>query len=140
MGRSGALPRGFFGYVDPRRQVPRNNVWLVGGIALVGAFVLELSGGYDLGAQLLNFGALIAFIGVNLATFVHYFLREKQRTIANAVLPLAGFAICLLLWLNLSGKAKVVGAVWMAVGIAFGAWKTRGFRDELVDFDPPAES
>jgi amino acid transporter len=140
MGRSGALPRGFFGYVDPRRRVPRNNVWLVGIIALVGAFVLELSGGYDLGAQLLNFGALIAFMGVNLAAFVHYFVRQKQRSFANAFLPLAGFAICTLLWLNLSGKAKLVGAVWMAVGIALGAWKTRGFREELVDFDPPPET
>src|SRR5207248_2538878 len=60
MGRSGALPRGFFGYVDPVRRVPRNNVWLVGLLALAGAIVLERSGGYDLGAQLLNFGALIA--------------------------------------------------------------------------------
>jgi amino acid transporter len=140
MGRSGALPRGFFGYIDARRRVPRNNVWLVGGIALAGAFVLELSGGYDLGAQLLNFGALIAFMGVNLATFVHYFLRQGQRTLGNALLPLAGFAICLLLWINLSGTAKMVGAIWMIVGIAFGAYKTRGFRDELVDFEIPAES
>jgi amino acid transporter len=139
MGRSGALPPKFFGYVDPVRRVPRNNVWLVGGIALAGAFVLELSGGYDLGAQLLNFGALIAFMGVNLATFVHHFIRQKERTFGNFVPPLAGFAVCLLLWLNLSTTAKVVGAVWMAVGIAFGAWKTRGFKGELVNFDLPPE-
>jgi len=139
MGRSGALPPKFFGYVDPVKRVPRNNVWLVGAIALVGAFVLEFSGGYDLGAQLLNFGALIAFMGVNLATFVHHFVRQKERTFGNSVLPLAGFAICLLLWLNLSTTAKVVGAVWMAVGIAFGAWKTRGFKGELVNFDLPPE-
>jgi amino acid transporter len=139
MGRSGALPPKFFGYVDPVRRVPRNNVWLVGGIALAGAFVLELSGGYDLGAQLLNFGALIAFMGVNLAAFVHYFVREKQRTVANFVLPLAGVAICFLLWLTLSRTAKVVGAVWMAIGIAVGAWKTRGFRGELVNFDLPPD-
>jgi amino acid transporter len=139
MGRSGALPPKFFGYVDPKRRVPRNNVWLVGGIALAGAFVLELSGGYDLGAQLLNFGALIAFMGVNFATFVHHFVRKKERTFGNAVPPLAGFAICLLLWLSLSMAAKVVGAVWMVVGIAFGAWKTRGFRGELVNFDLPPE-
>jgi amino acid transporter len=139
MGRSGALPRGFFGYIDPKRQVPRNNIWLVGIIAIVGAFALELSGGYDLGAQLLNFGALIAFSGVNLATFVHYFVRKRERTVGNFVLPLAGFAICLLLWLNLSGMAKLLGAAWMAVGIAYGAWKTRGFRGELVTFDAPAE-
>jgi putrescine importer len=140
MGRTGALPKGFFGYIDPVRQVPRNNVLLVGGLAIVGAFVLELSGGYDFGTQLLNFGALIAFAGVNLATFVHYFLRKKEYTFANSVLPLGGFVVCVLLWFNLSMKALIVGAVWMAVGIAFGAWKTRGFRDEIVAFEPPPES
>jgi hypothetical protein len=27
----------------------------------------------------------------------------------------------------------------MAVGIAFGAWKTQGFRSNLVDFELPPE-
>jgi hypothetical protein len=27
----------------------------------------------------------------------------------------------------------------MAVGIAFGAWKTNGFRSDLVNFDLPPE-
>jgi hypothetical protein len=27
----------------------------------------------------------------------------------------------------------------MAAGIAFGTWKTRGFRGELVNFEIPAE-
>src|SRR5205823_15101984 len=130
------------GYIDPKHQVPRNNVWFVGVIALAGALLLRLSGegAYKFGAQLLNFGALIAFAGVNLATFVHYFIRQRQRTVGNAVLPLAGFLICLLLWWNLSNNAKIVGVIWMAVGIAFGAWKTRGFRGQLIDFDPPPDT
>jgi putrescine importer len=139
MGRSGALPPRFFAYLDPKRGVPRNNVIAVGVFALIGAFLLELSGGYDLGAQLLNFGAFIAFMGVNLATFLHYFIRKRQRTVANAVLPLAGFLICLVLWINLSALAKIVGVIWIGVGLAFGAWKTRGFRGELVSFDLPPE-
>jgi hypothetical protein len=29
----------------------------------------------------------------------------------------------------------------MLVGIAFGAWKTHGFRSKLIDFDlPPGEA
>jgi amino acid transporter len=139
MGRSGALPRGFFGYVDPKRRVPRNNVIVVGLIALAGAFVLKETGGFDLGAQMLNFGALIAFMGVNLAAFVHYFVRQKHHTVGNLVFPLTGFLVCGLLWWNLSVTAKVAGAIWMAVGIAFGAWKTRGFRGNLISFDIPAE-
>jgi amino acid transporter len=140
MGRSGALPPRFFGYLDPKNRIPRNNVIAVGVVALVGALLLEMSGGYDLGAQLLNFGAFIAFIGVNIATFVHYFLRQRQRTLGNFLPPLAGAAVCLLLWLNLSALAKALGIAWLAIGVAFGAWKTRGFRTGLVSFDIPPET
>src|ERR1019366_483447 len=63
MGRSNALPRSFFGAIEPKRRIPRNNVVFVGAVSLIGAFLLD----YDLGAQMLNFGALIAFMGVNLA-------------------------------------------------------------------------
>jgi putrescine importer len=137
MGRSGALSPAFFGYIDPKRRVPRNNVLLVGAVGLLGAFALEHFGGYDLGAQLLNFGALIAFMGVNLAAFVHDFVRKRERTLGNALPPLVGFAVCFLLWINLGATAKIIGAVWMAAGVLFGAVRTRGFRRSLVNFDTP---
>jgi putrescine importer len=143
MGRSSALPKSFFGVVDAKRHVPRNNVLFVGALALAGAFLLPaIAGaatGYELGANLLNFGALIAFMGVNAAAFVRYYLHEKERKLSNLLPPVFGFVICLLLWLNLSTKALIFGAIWMAVGIAFGAWKTQGFRGNLVDFELPPE-
>ncbi|HEY6770310.1 MAG TPA: APC family permease [Candidatus Sulfotelmatobacter sp.] len=135
MGRSKALPQSFFGVVDAKRHVPRNNVIFVGAIALAGAFLIS----YGLGAEMLNFGALIAFMGVNLAAFMRYFVRDEKKSFMNFFPPLAGFFICLLLWLNLSRPAKMVGAIWMGVGIAFGAIKTRGFRGNLIDFELPAE-
>ena len=205
MGRSNALPKSFFGVVDAKHRVPRNNVLFVGAIALIGAFVMS----YGLGAEMLNFGALIAFMGVNIAANLRYNIRESgsshakrfaprllglvvtvafllpfirygseflhvilARKLPNALLflvsdslvplaylvggaalillavvapravfctPMAGFFICLLLWQNLSLKAKIAGTIWMAAGIAFGAWKTRGFRGDLVNFDLPAE-
>ncbi len=143
MGRSKALPQSFFGVVDPKRHVPRNNVVFVGVLALAGAFLLPaIAGeatGFELGANLLNFGALIAFMGVNLAAFVRYFLRDSEKKLINFFPPLLGFAICLVLWLNLSKKALIFGAIWMVVGLAAGAWKTRGFRGDLVNFDLPPE-
>ena len=135
MGRSNALPRGFFGVIDPKRRVPRNNVIFVGVVALIGAFILN----FGLGAEMLNFGALIAFMGVNAAAFVRYYLRAPEKKLSNLLPPVAGFLICLLLWLNLSWTAKLAGGAWMLVGIAFGAWKTRGFRGDLVNFDLPPE-
>jgi putrescine importer len=136
MGRSNALPKSFFGALSKRTRVPSNNVLFVGGIALVGAFLLS----YELGAEMLNFGALIAFMGVNLAALVRYYFRAEEKKVINLLPPLCGFLICLLLWLNLSRTAKIAGVIWMAVGIAFGAWKTRGFRSDLVNFDLPDES
>ncbi len=169
MGRSKALPQSFFGVVDAKRHVPRNNVIFVGVIALVGAFIIS----YGLGAEMLNFGALIAFMGVNLAAFFRYHVREgggspiAPLVITGSVIvlvllpfqsvallgiagvglailavwtpPLAGFAICFFLWKNLSWKAWIVGGIWMIVGIAFGAIKTRGFRGNLIDFELPSE-
>ena len=50
MGRESALPRSFLGAIDPKTQIPRNNVILVGAIALLGGLALT----YQLGAEMLN--------------------------------------------------------------------------------------
>ena len=84
---------------------------------------------------MLNFGALIGFMGVKVAAFLRYYARELGRKLTNFVPPLIGFLVCLLLWLSLSRLAQVAGAIWMLAGIALGAWKTRGFQRELVNFD-----
>jgi len=134
MGRSNALPKSFFGAVDPKSRVPRNNVLFVGVIVLVGAFFLS----YGLGAEMLNFGALIAFMGVNAAAFLRYFVRADEKKVWNLIPPVIGFIICLALWVSLSRTAMIVGSIWMIAGIAFGVWKTKGFREPL-SFEVPAE-
>jgi putrescine importer len=140
MGRSNALPKSFFGAVDPKRHVPRNNVIFVGLIALTGAILVKFGiFSYGLGAEMLNFGALIAFMGVNAAALVRYYVREPEKKLGNLLPPIFGFVICLLLWLNLSNPAKIAGAIWMAAGITFGAWKTHWFRSDLVNFELPPE-
>jgi amino acid transporter len=135
MGRSDALPRGFFGAIEPKRRIPMNNVLLVGAIALTGAFFVS----YERGVELLNFGAFIAFMGVNAAAFVRYFLRAAEKRWTNLVFPLLGFAICFFIWLNLSRPAKIGGGAWILVGIIYGAVKTKGFQSGLVRFDMPAD-
>ena len=135
MGRSDALPRGFFGAIEPKRRIPMNNVLLIGAIALTGAFFIS----YERGVELLNFGAFIAFMGVNAAAFVRFFWRAAEKRWTNFAFPLLGFAICFFIWLNLSRPAKIAGGAWIAVGIAYGAVKTRGFQASLVRFDMPTD-
>jgi len=135
MGRSDAIPKKFFGAIHPRTRIPANNVLFVGVIALIGAFLIT----YDNGAELLNFGALIAFMGVNLASLTHYYIRGADRSLAQLIPPVLGFFICLFIWIHLSNLALIAGSVWMAIGIAYGAWKTRGFQGSLVNFDLPPD-
>jgi len=135
MGRSDGIPKKFFGALDPKNRIPRNNVIFVGAIALVGAFLIS----YEKGTELLNFGALLAFMGVNAAAFVHYYLRSSEKRWTNFAFPVLGFVICLFIWRSLGPWAIVLGTVWMAVGVAYGAVKTKGFKTDLVRFDIPAD-
>jgi len=135
MGRDDALPRRLFGVVEPKRGIPRNNVLLLGALALVGAWIIS----YQLAAELLNFGAFIAFMGVNLAAFTRYWLRNPERNWTHLVPPLAGFAVCFYIWWNLRPIARLAGSCWLGVGVLYGAWRTRGFRRSLVHFEIPED-
>jgi hypothetical protein len=53
--------------------------------------------------------------------------------------PLLGLAICFLLWLSLDRLAKIVGIAWMLLGLSLAAWRTRGFRSEILTFEPVPE-
>lgn len=130
MGRDNAIPNKFFGAVNPRTSIPSNNIILVGVLTLAGAFLLT----YPLGAQLLNFGALIAFMGVNVSSFVRYFLRNERKTFGHFIVPLLGFSICLYLWFSLGIKAKIVGLSWLTAGVLYGAYRTSWFRKPLNFF------
>lgn len=135
MGRDNTIPRGFFGAIDAKSGIPRNNVLFAGGLALAGAFAMS----YQLGAELLNFGAFIAFMGVNAAAFTHYFLRGDRKSWSAGLPPVLGFVICLYIWLSLRTPAKIAGGIWLIVGIIYAAVKTKGFREAIVFSDPPPE-
>jgi len=127
MGRDNAIPKKFFAAINPRTHVPSNNIILVGVIVLAGAFLLT----YPLGAQLLNFGALIAFMGVNASSFALYFVRNERKTFTNFIVPVLGFTVCLYLFLSLGIKAKIAGLCWLIAGVLYGAYRTSWFRKPL---------
>jgi hypothetical protein len=83
----------------------------------------------------INFGAFVGFMTVNLAVIRHYFLRLKQRSgtqiLLNLVFPSLGFGICFYIWLNLSRFSLKLGAVWMVLGFVYLLILTRGFRRSL---------
>ena len=136
MGRDDVLPRRFFAYLDPRRNNPTYNLILIGSITFAGS----LGKRYDLIGELLNFGAFLGFMGVNIATIRQfYFLKQdgrKRHFGVDFLLPSLGFLFCLAIWVGLDTPAKVLGSVWFAVGLTYAAVRTRGFRLKplMVDF------
>jgi putrescine importer len=135
MGRNDAIPKWFFGKLQPKRRIPANNILLIGAIALIGAFVTT----YERGAEMLNFGAFIAFMGVNAAAFVHYYWRSQEKKFGEFLMPVLGFVVCAAIWWNLSPPAKIAGSIWLALGMAYGAWKTNFFRKGMSFEVPPEE-
>jgi putrescine importer len=113
MGQDGALPKRFFGAVDAKNRIPRNNVLLIGAICLVGALIFS----YQLGTELLNYGALLAFMGVNVASALRLWRHGRMQQWFPILLSLGGLVTCLCLWLSLGTLAKYVGTGWAIVGV-----------------------
>lgn len=114
MSKEGGLPQTFFSRVNPSSGIPAANVMLIGACALVGSFLLS----YQSGAELLNFGAFIGFMGVNLSALLHYGLRRRGQW-WEWLAPFGGFSICAFLFWNLSTASKRNGLLWLAVGVAW---------------------
>jgi Amino acid transporters len=141
MGRDGVLPKKCFGYLKPGSSTPTYNILLIGGLAFLGAVMLNYIGSaYEHAGELLNFGAFIAFMGVNLACFWQFTVIAKKSGVhstllKDTILPLIGFAFCGLIWWNLNNLAKIVGGIWFAVGIVYVGFKTNWSRSAPVIID-----
>jgi amino acid transporter len=141
MGRDNVLPRKIFGHLELDSNTPTYNILIVGGLAYLGAIGLgRMGNAFEHAGEMVNFGAFLAFMGVNLATFFQFSLRRDQRgqcqhtpgtwrrILGDTILPLFGFAFCALIWWNLNTIAKTVGGIWVALGVIYITAKTRGFR------------
>jgi len=134
MGKDNVLPKRFFSYVDKKQNTPVLNLLLIGVLALIGALSLN----YQKTAELINFAALIAFMGVNLAAIGQLYFKspKKQRNIlTDFILPALGFVFCLCLWISLPAGSKIIGGIWFVVGIVYLLISTKGFRKQPASLD-----
>ena len=91
----------------------------MGAIALTAGLMLDL----DKAAELVNFGACAGFMVVNLSVIGYYFVRRRERGLAALwsylFLPIAGFLVCLRIWLSVSPLAMRVGTGWTLAGLLY---------------------
>jgi amino acid transporter len=129
MGRERVLPVQVFGHLSPRTRTPTWNILLVGLLAFLGALAFN----YERAAETINFGAFLAFMGVNAAA-IRQALKERDRnhgvTSYWRILPGAGgLLFCLAIWVSLPRPALVTGGLWLCTGFVYYAISTRGFRE-----------
>ena len=95
---------------------------------------------YEVTAEILNFGAFLGFMGVNLAVIWQFWVRgtqgHRRDFFSDVVLPGGGFLFCTAIWWGLAAPAKIAGGIWFIIGLVVLAVRTQGFRQKLVLPDP----
>jgi putrescine importer len=136
MGRDDVLPKKIFGFVSPKKGNPTYNIWIVAILAYAAVLTIP----WERSAEIVTFGALLAFMGVNLVSLMHFWFSEaargKRNFFLDAFVPTFGFVFCFLLLISLQTWTKYAGASWLIVGLVYAAYKTRFFsvRPKLIDF------
>jgi putrescine importer len=135
MGRDNLLPRKIFGHLNRERGNPTYNVAIAGAVAYLGTLTMQ----WERSVEIMNFGALMAFMAVNLAAVRHFGFSPQQTGKRNVVLdiivPSLGFLFCLVIFLGLQGSTLAVGAVWIVCGGLYVMFKTKGVHAQPVVID-----
>jgi putrescine importer len=131
MGRDGVISRALFGHIHPRYGTPTRAIYVTSVASLAGALLMN----FQIAVELLNFGAFVGFILVNLSVVQHFYIKQTQRSlrtiVSNLLFPLGGACVCTYVWLNLSRQAKITGFIWLGVGFIYLLVITRGFKIKL---------
>lgn len=128
MGRDGLLPKKIFGYVNKKTKITSINVIIVS-IVSVSAIILDLSAA----ASLVNFGALLGFILVNISVITHYYVKGHNRggiknVLQYLICPIIGAIVCAVIWLSLDSLSKILGFIWLGIGLVILIVTTKGFK------------
>ena len=132
MGRDNILPRKIFGHLNAERGNPTYNVAIAGALAYLGTLTMQ----WERSVEILNFGALMAFMAVNLAAVRHFGFSPdpegKRRILFDVIVPSLGFLFCLVIFLGLQGSTLVAGGIWVAVGALYVVLKTKAMGQPVV--------
>ena len=135
MGRDNVIPKKIFGHVSAKHGNPVYNEWIVGAVAYVAVLTIP----WQLAAEIVTFGALLAFSAVNLVALLHLWFspnRQQKNFFIDAFVPGFGCVFCFGLLLGLQPWTKYAGLAWLLIGLIYAAYRTRMFRlrPQLIDF------
>jgi amino acid transporter len=117
MARDGKLPA-VLAKVHPRYKTPYVSTLAVAFVSLLVGLLFS-SRMEDL-ASIVNFGALTSFLLLHLSVVNHFFIRQGSGNwLRHVIFPLVGAAVIGFVLYEMDRSAKIMGACWIAVGIAY---------------------
>ena len=135
MGRDRVLPGAdFLSRVHPRLKTPVNAIALVASSSIV----LASSVSEEVILKLVNFGALTAFMLLNITVFVFFYLKQKRyrNVFSYLVFPAVGLLIVAFVWSGFDRTTYLFGGSWLLIGVLLGAFKYRNFNS----FEPAGQA
>jgi putrescine importer len=137
MGRDDVIPKKLFGHLSPKTGSPIFNEWIVGVLAYIAVLTIP----WERAAEIVTFGALLAFTAVNLVAVLHFWYAPeaaaRRSFFIDAFFPSFGAVFCFVLLMGLQPWTKYAGLIWLAVGLIYASYRTRMFtlRPKLFNFN-----
>ena len=113
------------------------NEWIVGFVAYIAVLTIP----WHLAAEIVTFGALLAFTAVNLVALLHFWFAQREaggrNFFVDAFVPGFGAVFCFVLLIGLQSWTKYAGLIWLAIGFVYACHRTRMFtlRPKLFNFN-----
>lgn len=117
MGRTSLLP-GKFASIHPKTRTPVFNIVLMSVVSLTSLFI-----SLETAIKFVSFGALTAFLFVNVSVIAYYIVRQKQRgfrdILFRLICPLFGAGFVLYLIALLDSASLILGISWLGAGLVY---------------------
>ncbi|MBK0420066.1 APC family permease [Leucobacter sp. CSA1] len=135
MGRDGVFPRKLFGFLHDKFRTPVFNLLLIAAIGFAGLFLTIGDA-----TSLINFGAFLAFAIANVCVIALWWKSRASMPLGRnllgfIIIPVLGFAVDIYLLFQLGGLALTIGSIWLAVGVVYLLFLTKGFRRPAPGLD-----
>ena len=136
MGRDNIIPGSkFLGKLNQKYKTPMNGILFSMAASILIIFTVDLM----TIVSLVNFGAVTAFMILNLSVIVYFFFKKKERGVKgfffHLLFPLFGFAVCAFVWSGFDQSTMTVGLCWIVFGAIIGFIKSKGYKQSGPSID-----
>ena len=134
MGRDGVLPHKIFGAINKKWKTPHWNIIIIICLELILGTILNI----DEIATLVNYGALLGFILLNVTVVIYFIVKKNYREnkknnpvtifIKYFLLPVLGIIVLGWVFLNMNTTTLIFGTIWLLIGVIYGLFISKGYR------------